>query len=69
MTVADEWQRRGIAARLLRCLMDYARARGVKIFTGIVLPENASMLSLARRLGFDVHLAGPERLMKITKVL
>ncbi len=69
VTVADEWQRRGIASRLLRGLMDYARTRGIQTFTGLVLPENASMLSLARKLGFDIRLSDQDRLMHITKVL
>ena len=69
ITVADAWQHRGVASRMLRCLMEYAKAHGIRTLTGMVLPENQSMLTLARHLGFEVRLASPEQLMKITKRL
>jgi acetyltransferase len=69
ITVADAWQRRGVAVHLIQRLMDYGRAHGIRKLTGVVLPENSSMLSLARRLGFEVHLAAREHLMRIEKAL
>jgi RimJ/RimL family protein N-acetyltransferase len=54
MVLADAWQRRGIGARLLRILIDNARARGLKRLRGHVLATNEAMLGLARRLGFRV---------------
>ena len=41
---------------LTRCLIELALKRGVRVFTGVVLPENARMLNLLR----DLEL--PERL-------
>lgn len=69
ITVTDTWQRRGVAAQLLGRLMDYGRAHGIRTLTGLVLPENGSMLSLARHLGFDLNLSIREQLMRITKSL
>jgi acetyltransferase len=69
ITVSDAWQGRGVASQLFRSLMDYARSQGVQRFTGIVLPENAPMLALARKLGFEIRLSGQDRLMHITKAL
>ena len=54
--VEDRWQGRGLGLALTRCLIEAALRRGVRVFTGIVLPENARMLNLLR----DLEL--PERL-------
>ena len=52
--VEDSWQGTGLA---LACrLIEAFLKKGVRTFTGIVLPENARMLSLLRDLGL------PERL-------
>jgi acetyltransferase len=55
IVVADAWQGKGIATRLMTLLMETAKARGFKIMEGTVLAENAPMLSLVKRLGFDVQ--------------
>jgi acetyltransferase len=65
ITVADAWQRRGIASRLLMLLIEVARDHGIKRLIGYVLPENYPMLALARKLGFDAHLDPPTRLVNI----
>jgi RimJ/RimL family protein N-acetyltransferase len=54
VTVADDWQGVGLASRLLRELIDAARARGLRHMEGYVLAGNTGMLNLARRLGFSV---------------
>jgi acetyltransferase len=54
IVVADAWQGRGVGARLLRMLVDTARARGIRRLEGEVLAENAVALSLMRRVGFSV---------------
>jgi len=55
VTVADGWQRMGLASRLLRELIGAARARGLKHMQGFVLAGNAGMLELARGLGFGLR--------------
>jgi acetyltransferase len=57
LVVADEWQRKGIGYKLMNCLFDAARAKGIKIMEGEVLATNRSMLELVRRLGFDVSIS------------
>src|SRR5918992_209982 len=54
--VADSWQGRGLGLALTRRLIGAALKRDVRIFVGIVLPENRKMLHLFRDLGL------PERL-------
>src|SRR5215216_1112797 len=54
--VEDSWQGRGLGLALTRHLIEAALKRGVRSFTGIVLPENTRMLHLFRDLGL------PERL-------
>jgi acetyltransferase len=52
VTVADGWRRVGLASRLIRELIEAARARGLTRMEGYVLTANTGMLDLARRLGF-----------------
>ena len=54
--VEDRWQGRGLGLALTRRLIEAALKRGVRTFTGIVLPENTRMLHLLTDLGL------PERL-------
>jgi acetyltransferase len=54
LTVADDWQGRGIGSRLMRELMDVARSNGLDLIEGEVLRENHNMLSLMERLEFTI---------------
>jgi acetyltransferase len=54
IVVDDEWQTKGVGARLLTLLMEAAKAKGFKMMEGEVLAENGAMLSLVKRLGFSV---------------
>jgi acetyltransferase len=53
LVVASRRQRHGYGELLLRHVIAYARARGVKRLIGHVLRENMKMLSLTERLGFE----------------
>lgn len=55
VVIADAWQHRGIASKLLRKLIDAARAAGVKQLADITLYDNVGMLALARKLGFKLQ--------------
>jgi acetyltransferase len=46
---------RGLGWRLMEHLIAYARAEGVRQIKGLVLTENTTMISMARRLGFKAH--------------
>lgn len=55
VAVADAWHRQGVGERLLRGLIQAAAQRGVRWLEGEVLKDNAAMLALARRLGFQAR--------------
>lgn len=69
VTVADAWQRRGIATLLIKALMRFAWTHGFRELSGVVLPENHAMLALARSLGFTVAYDAAEHVMRIAHVL
>ena len=52
VTVADEWQKKGLGSILMRHLIDVARARGVRKMISIDAADNSAMSDLARFLGF-----------------
>ena len=52
LIVASDRQRKGYGELLLRHVLAYARARGVKRVLGHVLRENRRMIELSKRLGF-----------------
>ena len=54
IVVADKWQGRGIATRLLGGITTAATVAGIIHLEGLVLRNNHSMLILARKLGFVV---------------
>jgi acetyltransferase len=51
VVVADEWQGKGIGSRLLRRLIDAARASGIPRLEGEILSENAPMRAILVKLG------------------
>ncbi len=55
IVVADAWQHRGIAHRLMERLMEPARERGLEVMEGEVLATNHEMLALARVMGFTLR--------------
>lgn len=55
LVVADDCQRLGIGTRLMKILMQTAKAQGVAFFEGEVLAINQPMLSLMEKLGFSVE--------------
>lgn len=69
VTVADAWQRKGVARLLITHLLGYAQLLGFRTITGIVLPENAPMLALARSLGFTIRYDPDQHLMTIAREL
>ena len=51
VTVADDWQGRGLGTALLALLVDRARAEGIDRFTALMLASNREMLKLLEDLG------------------
>jgi len=60
LTVADDWQHRGVGRRLARRLAVLAAGRGYERFTATMLPDNRAALNLVRKLSPDatVRFAG-----------
>ena len=53
LVVADSMHGTGLAQKLMTALMDIARDKGLVRIEGEVLKNNANMLKLMKRLGFD----------------
>lgn len=54
VTVADDWQRRGVGTALLAELVERARTEGVRRFSAVVHSSNQPMLELLEHLGAEV---------------
>ena len=54
IVVADAWQKRGLARKLMQVLIETARNRGLAYMTGIFLANNDRMLSFVAGLGFQL---------------
>jgi RimJ/RimL family protein N-acetyltransferase len=52
VTVADEWQGRGVGTRLAARLIEAARSNGMTGLTAMTLWDNTAAISLLHRLGF-----------------
>lgn len=57
ITVADDWQRRGVGKLLLERLADRARAEGITHFTALVSADNRGMQALVRHVGQSVQVS------------
>jgi acetyltransferase len=54
VVVDDAWQRLGLGTRLIGVLAEHAARTGFSTFTGLVLADNAPMLSLLSRLDCEL---------------
>jgi RimJ/RimL family protein N-acetyltransferase len=55
VTVADEWQGRGLGTALLSRLIDRAREEGHAVLRASTLAENARAIAMLRRAGFRIR--------------
>jgi RimJ/RimL family protein N-acetyltransferase len=55
ITVADEWQKKGLGTLLAEQLIGFARELGIKKLYSIDLAGNSHMRALADHLGMSVH--------------
>jgi RimJ/RimL family protein N-acetyltransferase len=69
VAVADAWQGRGVGQLLAQELMRFARHRGFRRMSAIVLPENHDMLTLAMSLGFRAKYDPVDHIMRISREL
>ena len=64
IVVADDWQRQGIAHRLMQQLIETARSHALQLMEGEVLISNQEMLSLVAKLGFGIASSEIDRNIK-----
>jgi acetyltransferase len=69
VVVADAWQRRGIGRWLVRQVVALAGVAGFPVLRGFVLVGNASMLALARSLGFELSADSDPELVRVVRRL
>ena len=69
ITVADEWQRHGIARQLIEHLVRFAAARGHRRMIGWVMYDNHRMIALARACGFKVRMAPEHGTLEVVRDL
>jgi GNAT superfamily N-acetyltransferase len=55
VSVADDFQHKGLGTLLMRHLIERARERGIKNMYSIDSAENHSMWAFSRHLGFECH--------------
>ena len=55
VTVADEWQHKGLGTKLMDQLIQSARCSGVKQLYSVELSDNAAMRALANDLHMSAH--------------
>jgi GNAT superfamily N-acetyltransferase len=67
--VEEDFQRRGIASRLLRELADLARAQGIERFEAEVLSENTPMLDVFRRSSLPMRTRHDHGVVHVTLLL
>jgi len=62
LLVRTDLQGHGLGWALLRHVIDYARADGLAVINGLILNENAKMLTMAKEFGFELghHATEPD---------
>ena len=55
VAIGDPWQGNGIGAALLQRCLSIAEARGIEKVMGVVLAENTQMLTLGKKMGFNIN--------------
>ena len=68
IVMADDFQNNGLDRKLLNTLIKIGREKGLKNIYGLVLKDNWKMLSLARKLGFNIE-ASLDKEVKVIREL
>jgi len=68
LVVADDCQSLGIDGKLLKTLMQTAKAKGIQFFEAEILAANVPMLKLVEKLGFSSESVG-EEIVRVVKDL
>jgi acetyltransferase len=68
VTIADAWQGKGLAKRLMSALMRDAKARGYKYMVGFVLAANTRMIEFCRGLGFSIEASADDATVRVAHI-
>jgi acyl-CoA hydrolase/RimJ/RimL family protein N-acetyltransferase len=66
--VAPSWQGTGLGSALQKCLVEHAKSRGIRGFQAEILPQNASMIRLARSCCENVSTQRDEDAVHVTMI-
>ena len=69
LLISDDVQRQGLGSELLRRLIEVARQEGVRGLQAETLPDNAGMIALCRKLGFEVQFSADGQTLRLEKAL
>jgi acetyltransferase len=70
IAIADEMQGKGLGSKLMGCLLDAARDKGLKVMDGDVLASNQNMLTMMATLGFSASTSADDPgIRRVTRVL
>jgi acyl-CoA hydrolase/GNAT superfamily N-acetyltransferase len=64
--VDPAWQGTGLGSALQRCLVEHAKARGIRGFVAEILPGNTRMIALAKAGSSNVHSERVEDVVHVT---
>jgi acetyltransferase len=67
--VTDHFQGHGLGTELLRRLVEVGREEGLARIVGFISPENDSMQSIARKLGFSLKRIKEDDIIQATLAL
>lgn len=67
--IADSHHHKGLGTQMVRRLIDVARAEKVKRIIADILPENRSMVELAKKVGFSAKHNLEEEVVKVELIL
>ncbi len=66
--VAPSWQGTGLGSALQKCLVEHAKSRGIRGFQAEILPQNQSMIKLARGCCDNVSVQRDEDAVHVTMI-
>jgi acetyltransferase len=66
LAVSDRYQGHGIGTELLRRLIGFGRAEGIRRIVGYILAQNSAMLGVCRELGFSIRYADRDSMVTAT---
>lgn len=66
--VAPSWQGTGLGSALQKCLVEHAKSRGIRGFQAEILPQNQSMIRLARSCCENVSIQRDEDAVHVTMI-